>query len=161
MTAQAEVIEVTLASTLDSVEKAEELALKVCAKAGFDEEEQHRIGMAVHESIINAVRHGNKNDPGKQVDLQFATRPDRLEIRIRDQGKGFDLESVPDPLETGNLLKVSGRGIFLIRAFVDEFRVRRVDDTGTEVTLVKFRHLGTTFDQGGKHREHEGKNAPH
>lgn len=161
MTAQPEVIEVTLASTLDSVEKAEELALEVCAKAGFDEEEQHRIGMAVHESIINAVRHGNKNDPNKRVGLQFFTRPDRLEIRIRDQGGGFDLASVPDPLETGNLLKVSGRGIFLIRAFVDEFRVRRVDEEGTEVTLVKFRHLGKTFDQGGKHREHEGKNAPH
>ncbi|HEV2500199.1 MAG TPA: ATP-binding protein [Terriglobia bacterium] len=161
MTAQSEVIEVTLASTLESVEKAEELALEVCAKAGFDEEEQHRIGMAVHESIINAVRHGNKMDSKKRVGLQFFTLPDRVEIRIRDQGAGFDLSAVPDPLETGNLLKVSGRGIFLIRAFVDEFRVRPLKDAGTEVTLVKFRHMSNTIDQGGKHREHEGKNAPH
>ncbi|MGH9377809.1 MAG: ATP-binding protein [Terriglobia bacterium] len=160
MTAQSEVIEVTLESTLESVEKAEELTLEVCAKAGFDEEEQHRIGMAVHESIINAVRHGNKNDSNKHVLLQFYTFPDRLEIRVRDQGTGFDLASVPDPLETGNLLKVSGRGIFLIRAFVDEFRMRYLKDAGTEVTMVKFRNTSNTIDQGGKHREHEGKNAP-
>ncbi|MDE3178688.1 MAG: ATP-binding protein [Acidobacteriota bacterium] len=150
----------TLESTLEGVEKAEETAAEVCAKAGFDEEEQHRIGMAVHESIINAVRHGNKFDRGKRVWLQFQIRPDRVEIRVRDQGDGFDLDSVPDPLETGNLLKVSGRGIFLIRSFVDEFKVRIIPGAGAEITMVKFRNRGKKIDQGGKHREHEGENAP-
>ena len=160
MTAHSEVIEATLESTLESVEKAEELTAQVCSRAGFDEEEQHRIGMAVHESVINAVRHGNKNDPRKSVRLEFQVHPDRLEIRIRDEGQGFDLESIPDPLEAENLLNVSGRGIFLIRAFVDEFRVRYIQGIGTEVTMVKYRNTGNTLDQGGRHREHEGKNAP-
>ncbi|MGH9396908.1 MAG: ATP-binding protein [Terriglobia bacterium] len=160
MTANSDVVELTLESTLESVEKAEELAAEVCIKAGFDQEDQHRIGMAVHESIINAVRHGNKFDSGKRVWLQFQIYSDRLEIHIRDQGEGFDLSSVPDPLDTGNLLKVSGRGIFLIRSFVDEFRVRVLPGTGTEITMVKFRNTGKKIDQGGKHREHEGENAP-
>jgi serine/threonine-protein kinase RsbW len=140
MTAESEVIELTLASTLKSVEMAEELTTEVCSKAGFDEEEQHRIGMAVHESMINAVHHGNKNDASKQVRLRFQIYPDRLEIHIRDQGTGFDLNRIPNPLEAENLLKVSGRGIFLIRSFVDEFRVENLEGRGTEVTLVKHKN---------------------
>lgn len=142
MSAKPEVVEETLESRLESVEKAEELSNEVSARAGFDEEEQHRIGMAVHESIINAVRHGNRFDLGKRVWLQFQVRPDRLEIHVRDQGEGFDLSSVPDPLETGNLLKVSGRGIFLIRSFVDEFHVRVLPGAGAEVVMIKFRDRG-------------------
>lgn len=130
-------IEVTLESTLKSVEKAEDLAREACAKAGFSEDDQHRVGMAVHESMINAILHGNKNDASKRVVLKIQVHPDRLEIRIRDQGTGFEPKSVRDPLEAENLLKVSGRGIFLIRTFVDEFRVRKAEGAGTEVTLVK------------------------
>ncbi|MGH9407418.1 MAG: ATP-binding protein [Terriglobia bacterium] len=160
MAAHSELIEATLESRLESVEKAEELATEVCCRAGFGEEEQHRIGMAVHESVINAVRHGNKSDLSKSVRLEFQVRPDRLVIHICDQGEGFDPGSIPDPLESENLLKVSGRGIFLIRAFVDEFSVRHTQGVGTEVTMVKYRSTGSTLDQGGRHREHEGKNAP-
>lgn len=160
MTANTEVIEITLTSTLESVEKAEEVTAEVCGRCGFDEDEQHRIGMAVHESVINAVRHGNKYDARKSVWVQFKAHPDRIEIRVRDQGSGFDLDAVPNPLETGNLLNVSGRGIFLIRAFVDEFRVRNLGGAGTEVTMIKFKNIGKKIDQGGMHHEHEGKNAP-
>jgi serine/threonine-protein kinase RsbW len=141
MDREPKIIEVTLESTLKSVETAEEITEDVCAKAGFPEEELHKIGMAVHESVINAIWHGNKNDANKRVWMRFYVNPDRLEIRIRDQGTGFDLGHIPDPLESENLLKVSGRGIFLIRSFVDEFRVEKVPGAGTEVTLVKHRHL--------------------
>lgn len=150
----------TLESTLESVTTAEEVTTEVCSKAGFDEEEQHRIEMAVHESMINAVSHGNKYDAHKQVRVRFKTYPDRLEIHIRDQGAGFDLSRVPSPLQAENLLKVSGRGIFLIRSFVDEFRVEKLEGNGTEVTLVKRKNSKKNLDQGGKHREHEGENAP-
>lgn len=160
MAAHAERIELELDSTLESVEKAEEITAEVCASAGFDEEDQHRIGMAVHESIINAVRHGNRFDPAKRVRIEFQVYPDRLEIRIGDEGEGFDLSQVPNPLDTGNLLKVSGRGIFLIRSFVDQFRVNVRAGVGTEVVMVKFRDRGRKIDQGGKNREHEGENAP-
>ncbi|HLW79990.1 MAG TPA: ATP-binding protein [Terriglobia bacterium] len=137
MTAKAAVTELTLESKLDSVEAAEEVTQRVCNVAGFDEEEQHKIEMAVHESVINAVAHGNKLDTRKKVYVRFELSSDRLEIRIRDEGAGFDLNRVPDPLAVENLLKVSGRGIFLIRTFMDELRVEHPGGSGTEVIMVK------------------------
>ena len=137
MTVDASVVEVTLESELKNVELAEEISRRVANTAGFDEGSQHKIEMAVHESMINAIWHGNKNDASKSVWLRFRIFSDRLEIRIRDQGNGFDPSAIPDPLANENLLKVSGRGIFLIRTFMDEFRVERISGCGTEVTLVK------------------------
>jgi serine/threonine-protein kinase RsbW len=63
---------------------------------------------------------------------------DHLTVTIADEGEGFDLDRLPDPLAEHNLLQQSGRGIFLIRAFVDEFDVRRLSPSGTEVKLVKY-----------------------
>ncbi len=160
MTADPSVVEVRLESTLKSVEVAEDIVQRVCTTAGFDDEDQHKIGMAVHESMINAIWHGNKNDASKHVWLRFDIYPDRLEIHIRDQGSGFDLASVPDPLASENVLKVSGRGIFLIRSFVDEFQVKNIPGSGTEVTLVKRKNSGIDFNEGGTDREHEGHNTP-
>src|SRR5208282_4882838 len=149
MTSESSVVEVTLESDLKNVEVAEEITRRVAGTAGFDEDEQHRIEMAVHESMINAIWHGNKNDSSKSVWLQFKIYGDRLEIRIRDQGNGFDPHRIPDPLENDNLLNVSGRGIFLIRAFMDEFKVENVNGAGTEVTMVKHLRSGIQTKQGG------------
>jgi serine/threonine-protein kinase RsbW len=159
MNPESSVVEVTLESDLKNVEVAEEITLRVAGTAGFDEDEQHRIEMAVHESMINAIWHGNKNDSSKSVWLQFKIYRDRLEIRIRDQGNGFDPHRIPDPLENDNLLNVSGRGIFLIRAFMDEFKVENVNGAGTEVTMVKHLRSGIQTKQGGTDREHESHNT--
>jgi len=143
VTPEISVVEVTLESDLKNVEVAEEITRRVSGTAGFDDEEQTRIEMAVHESMINAIWHGNKNDSSKSVWLQFKIHRDRLEIHVRDQGNGFDPQKIPNPLENQNLLNVSGRGIFLIRAFMDEFRVENPNGTGTEVTMVKRLSSGT------------------
>jgi len=137
MTVGTSVVEVVLESDLKNVEVAEEIARRVSETAGFNEDDQHKIDMAVHESVINAIWHGNQNDPSKHVRLRFEIYSDRLEIRIRDQGNGYDPKQLPDPLAEENLLNVSGRGIFLIRTFVDEYRVETRAGAGTEVTLVK------------------------
>jgi serine/threonine-protein kinase RsbW len=137
MTVGASVVEVVLESDLKNVEVAEEIARRVSDTAGFDEDDRHKIDMAVHESVINAIWHGNKNDPSKHVRLRFEIYSDRLEIRIWDQGNGYDPSQLPDPLAEENLLNVSGRGIFLIRTFMDEYRVETIAGVGTEVTLVK------------------------
>ena len=160
MTAEAGVVEVTLESTLKNVELAEELTHRVCETAGFAEEDQHKIEMAVHESVINAVAHGNKHDAKKKVWVRFEIHKDRLEIRIRDEGVGFDPSHIADPLSQENLLKVSGRGIFLIRAFMDEFRVESAKGSGTEVTMVKRINPDLKNIEGGTDREHEGHNTP-
>jgi serine/threonine-protein kinase RsbW len=136
------VVEVTLESTLKNVEVAEEISRRVSRTAGLDPEAAFQIEMAVHETVINAIYHGNKQDPGKSVLLGFRIFGDRIEIRVRDQGSGFDPGRLPDPVADENLLNVSGRGIFLVRKFMDELKIETSAGSGTEVIMVK--HLNST-----------------
>ena len=131
-------VDTLLDSTLDSVDAAEEIVLEAAGRAGFSADDRHQIGMAVRESMVNAVVHGNRYSAHKKVHLMVANNGDRLTVTISDQGEGFDLGSLPDPLADENLLRQSGRGLLLIRAFVDEFEVRRREPHGTEVKLVKY-----------------------
>ena len=129
----------TLDSTLDSVNKAEQTAEALASKMPFEEEDCHRIAMAVREAAVNAVLHGNAYDPKKKMTVSFENTGEALVIKITDQGRGLRDEDIPDPLSEENLLKQSGRGIFLIRSFMDEVRFRRLEP-GTELTLIK--HVG-------------------
>ena len=129
----------TLDSTLETVNSAEETATKIASEAGFDEEEVMKIAMAVREAAVNAVLHGNAYDPGKKVQVDFERTSSDLVITIRDQGKGLDLAKVPDPLAPENLLKTPGRGIFLIRSFMDEVEITP-STSGTEIKLIKHVH---------------------
>ncbi len=126
----------TLESTLESVNKAEQAARELAVKSGFDEEEVDRISMAVREATVNAVLHGNQFDRNKRVNVAFEATQEHLSVSVRDEGKGLDPEIIPDPLAPENLLKQSGRGIFLIRAFMDEVHFRSMEP-GTEITLIK------------------------
>ena len=126
-----------LDSKLDSVDEAEELAMQMAEKAGFPEDDLHKIAMAVRESMVNAVVHGNRYNAHKKVHLSLSKSAGEFVVRIADQGEGFDYDNLPDPLAQENLLRHSGRGIFLIKAFMDDFQVRRLEPAGTEVTLVK------------------------
>jgi serine/threonine-protein kinase RsbW len=123
-------------STLESVNKAEEMADQIASQAGVDEDARGGISMAVREGMINAILHGNAYDPAKRVNLTFEQNGQELIVTITDEGKGFVPEEVPDPLAPENLLKQSGRGIFLMRAFMDEVRFRKLNP-GTEITLIK------------------------
>jgi len=129
----------TLDSTLETVNNAEETASRMASEAGFDEEEIMKISMAVREAAVNAVLHGNAYDPNKKVTLAFERTPDDLVIVIRDQGKGLDESKVPDPLAPDNLMKTSGRGIFLIRSFMDVVEIHP-SQTGTELKMIKHVH---------------------
>jgi len=129
----------TLDSTLETVNNAEETASRMATEAGFDEEEIMKISMAVREAAVNAVLHGNAYDPNKKVTLAFERTPDDLVIVIRDQGKGLDEAKIPDPLSPDNLMKTSGRGIFLIRSFMDVVEIHP-SQTGTELKMIKHVH---------------------
>ena len=128
----------TLDSSLDSVNKVEQTAEQCAARAGFDEDTIQHIGMAVREAAVNAVLHGNAYDSNKHITASFETTTDSLIIRVADQGPGLDPETIPDPLAPENILRGSGRGIFLIRAFMDEVHFRQLHP-GTELTLIKHR----------------------
>ncbi len=109
--------------------------------AGLDEEALHWISVAIRESVINAIKHGNRNDANKSVFVEFASvpasDPPEMVVFVRDQGEGFDPSLLVDPLAPENLLKSSGRGIFFMRNFMDDVSLRRMPDGGMEVRMVK------------------------
>jgi serine/threonine-protein kinase RsbW len=131
-------VDMLLDSTLDSVDTAELAVLRVAREVGFDEDDLHSIGMAVRETMVNAIVHGNRYNARKKVHLQVRKATDHVTVVIGDEGDGFDLDSLPDPLAEENLLRQSGRGLLLMQAFVDECNVRRRKPAGTEVRLVKY-----------------------
>ncbi len=125
-----------LSSTMDSVGEVEAAAEKFATDAGFDEDERFRMAMAVREAAVNAVLHGNEYDPAKKISVSLENTGKSLVIKISDEGKGVDPDTLPDPLAPENLLRGTGRGIFLIRSFMDEVHFRQLHP-GTELTLVK------------------------
>lgn len=130
----------SLDSTLASINTVEQTAHDYALKAGFPEDELSNISLAAREAVVNAVMHGNRHDPSKKVDFSLELTDKALTIRVADQGEGFDPDSLPDPLAPENILCGSGRGIFLIRTFMDELKFRRLE-SGTELTLVKYRKI--------------------
>jgi serine/threonine-protein kinase RsbW len=130
-------IEVTLETLLESVDLAEDITLRVANAVGFDEEQGYRIGMSVREAVINAYTYGNLQDRRRLIFIIYELLPAHMVIHVRDQGAGFRLEDVPDPLAEENLLKTSGRGLFLIRAFMDDLDVTIPQSGGAEVIMTK------------------------
>ena len=108
---------------------------------GLDTDSTHWVSVAVRESVINAIKHGNREDEDKRVTVEFILTPvgapTRLTVRVVDQGEGFDPVEVADPLAPENLLKSSGRGIFFMRNFMDDLRLKRAPEGGMEVVMVK------------------------
>ena len=134
----------TLASTMESVDAVEAAAEKLAVEAGLDEDERFHVAMAVREAAVNAVLHGNEYDPAKQIAVSLENTGAELVFTIADQGRGLDPETLPDPRAPENLLRGTGRGIFLIRSFMDEVHFRQLHP-GTELTLVK--HLAPASDR--------------
>ena len=127
-------------SNFDMLDFVQVVSDYVGNQAGLDEDQLHWVSVAVRESVVNAIKHGNKGDKSKRVIVEFSPVPptdaDELVIRIEDQGEGFVPEEVADPLAPENILKSSGRGIFLIRNFMDETILKKVQG-GMEIRMVK------------------------
>ena len=137
MAANTQRIEVTLETLLESVDLAESITMRIAEAAGFPDEEIHKIGMAVREGVINAYNYGNQQDRQKKILMTVELAPEDMTVRIIDQGQGFELTEIPDPLAEENLLRTSGRGLFLMRAFMDEFNVHTAPGGGAELVMVK------------------------
>jgi serine/threonine-protein kinase RsbW len=133
-------IRLEFTSTFDMVDFVEVVGGHVSRDIGLDEDSVHWVGVAIRECVINAIKHGNQHDTSKRVFVEFHTIvgpvPEML-IRVRDQGDGFDPADVADPLAPENLLKGSGRGIFLIRNFMDDVHLQRAPEGGMEIRMVK------------------------
>jgi serine/threonine-protein kinase RsbW len=135
--------DILLDSTLESVDQAEAVVLRAAVSIGFDEDDQHQIGIAVRESMVNAVAHGNRYSAKKKVHLQVSRVNSAIVIEIDDEGRGFDMSEVPDPREGDNILRQSGRGLLMIRAFMDELEIHKRDPQGTHVRMAKILRSGS------------------
>ncbi|MCS6805436.1 MAG: ATP-binding protein [Acidobacteriota bacterium] len=140
MQEQKTTVGLTIASDFEFVELAELVATNLAKLIEFDEDASTWIGMAVREAVINAIRHGNKQDPNKRVDLRFSLNNDTITVEVIDEGEGFDLRLVPDPLDPENLLKPSGRGIFYMRSFMDRVEFSHPPGGGTVVSMSRRKH---------------------
>jgi len=127
-------VKLVISSQVQLVDLVHAASEKMAEAAGFDADEALNVGLAVREAVINAIVHGNKQAPDKQVDVVLSTNEDELTATIRDHGGGFDPDATPDPTDDPNLLMTSGRGLLLIRAFVDEVTFEEKEQ-GMELTL--------------------------
>lgn len=130
-------LEVMLDTHLESVDLAENIIKRVTEAAGFDEDEVHKMGMAIREAVVNAYNYGNGQDHRKKILLTVEFNPELMTIHVVDEGEGFALCDVPDPLAEENLLRTSGRGIFLMKAFMDDLRVERGPKGGADLVMCK------------------------
>jgi serine/threonine-protein kinase RsbW len=134
-------IRLQIPSTYDLLDLIQLVCDRLATLAALDEDAVHWIGVAVRESVINAIKHGNREDYSKLVTVEFgltpAAQPSEFVVRVLDQGQGFDPGGVADPLAPENILKSSGRGIFFMRSFMDDVSLRRASEGGMEVRMVK------------------------
>ena len=130
-------LDVMLDTRLESVDLAENLVMRASEEAGFPEDDVHKIGMAVREGVVNAYNYGNCQDCKKKIRLTVELDGGKLVVHVLDEGCGFELKDIPDPLAEENLLRTSGRGLFLMRAFMDDLAVRRGPRGGADLVLTK------------------------
>jgi serine/threonine-protein kinase RsbW len=134
------IIRLEFTSAFEMLDFVQVVSDHLARSVGLDEDSLHWVSVAIRESVINAIKHGNKSDAAKHVFVEFETTTaevPELAIRVRDQGEGFDPEAVANPLDPENLLKSSGRGIFLIRNFMDDVQLQRAPQGGMEIRMVK------------------------
>ena len=136
-TSQQRTVKLDIASRYEMLEMVQTVLVRAAEMAGFDEEASHYMSVAVRESVVNAIKHGHKADESKRVTVTLTAHDGALEVRVQDQGPGFDPSSVPDPLAEENLLKADGRGIFFMRQFMDEVAYTFPPRGGTVVKMTK------------------------
>ena len=127
----------SIGSRFENIELVQLMLKGSLERLGLDEDNRHWIDVAVREAVANAIKHGNRQDPGKQVEIDLRLDGDTLEIQIQDEGIGFDPSSLKDPLAPENLLKPNGRGIFYMKSFMDDIQYGLRPGGGTVVTLRK------------------------
>jgi serine/threonine-protein kinase RsbW len=134
-------IRLEVPSSFDVLDLVQLLSDRLSTLAGLDEDAIHWVSVAVRESVINAIKHGNREDRSKHVTVEFrltpSSRPEEFSVQVLDEGEGFDPEGVANPLDPENVLKSSGRGIFFMRSFMDDVSIARRPEGGMVVRMSK------------------------
>jgi serine/threonine-protein kinase RsbW len=121
-------IRVQIESRFEFLDLVQQLAEDVCRVAGFRRDTMLNVGLAVREAVVNAIKHGNRQEAGKRVEVIFRRGPRKLVVVVRDQGAGFDPESLRNPLDAGNIFRANGRGIFFMRNFMEVRMEKRMEN---------------------------------
>ena len=137
MPAEEPQVRISIGSRFEHIDLIQVVVDDALERLGLDDDSRHWVGIAIREAMANAIKHGNRLDPDKQVEVELAIADCQAIIRVVDQGEGFDPREVGDPLAPENLLKPNGRGIFYMKSFMDEIEYKSRPDGGTVVTLRK------------------------
>jgi len=141
MASDSHLIRIELPSSFELLDLVQVLSDRLSSLAGLDEDTTHWVSVAVRESVINAIKHGNREDRQKHVTVEFIltprATPQEFEVQVLDEGAGFDPEAVANPLDPENVLKSSGRGIFFMRSFMDDVSIARRPEGGMAVRMKK------------------------
>ena len=130
-------VRIDIASRFEMLEMVQTVLSHVTGLLRLDDDAAHYVSVAIRESVVNAIKHGNRGDAGKRVAIEFLLHPGALEVTVQDEGTGFDPATVPSPLAEENLLKADGRGIFFMRSFMDEVSYAFPSRGGTVVRMLK------------------------
>ena len=135
------IVRLEFSSAFEMLDFVQVVSDHMARDVGLDDDSLHWVGVAIRESVINAIKHGNRNDSAKHVFIEFETGTSanvpELLIRVRDQGEGFNPDEVANPLEAENVLKSSGRGIFFMKSFMDDVTMARRPEGGMSVRMSK------------------------
>ena len=129
--------ELTIPSRLEEMEAVHRVIQQAINEYSLSDELAHWIELSISESMINAIQHGNKADPAKKATLKISSTGETIEIIVEDQGCGFKLDKVEDPTDTANILKPSGRGILIIRSYMDEVHLTQREGGGSRLRMIK------------------------
>lgn len=110
--------------------------LSVLQEHGFTQDDVFAVHLALEEAFFNAVKHGNKMDPGKKVTIHYAVDGEKVEILMVDEGEGFDPANVPDPRVGANLYRPEGRGLLLISSYM---HVVEYNERGNGLRMIRYK----------------------
>jgi serine/threonine-protein kinase RsbW len=128
-------IHLIVGSRVENVELVQAAIDEAIAERGADADARHWVGLAVREAVANAIKHGNRLDPAKRVEVEVSIDGGFVDILVSDEGDGFDPAAVRDPLAPENLFRTNGRGIFYMRRFMDEVAYDAARSGGTSVRM--------------------------
>jgi serine/threonine-protein kinase RsbW len=141
MVSDSHLIRIELPSSFELLDLVQLLSDRLSSIAGLDEDAMHWVSVAVRESVINAIKHGNRGDRHKRVHVEFTLapreKPESFVVEVLDEGEGFDPDAIANPLDPENVLKSSGRGIFFMRSFMDDVSIKRRPEGGMAVRMRK------------------------
>jgi serine/threonine-protein kinase RsbW len=130
-------VKLDIASRFDLLDMVQTVLHHISGLIGFHEDDVHFMTVAVRESVVNAIKHGNKMDETRRVGVSFVLSPSFLEVHVADEGRGFDPDSVSNPTDEQNIMKTDGRGIFFMRSFMDSVNYSFPEEGGTVVRMTK------------------------